>query len=706
MKWKQWQWWSIASSGFVSLMPLVVLSANLNNPIIVDGSKNEQLGAHSGWFYQDHNEQLLQATLQFSDNQFVNQPLLSTNLNFATWYRNYFLDLTMSDLDPYGTKATINLVYYDEHSGQKKAISANLINLFPEIKWSQNEQFKVSNHLLGGLQTVNEFMENPVANLTKLIQFDQSLTSFDQPDPNWLASTNLSLADLSKLKVAYHFGHPDPIKGQILNNEISFVIPTINRTDPIWDQNDHYERISYRFDLTDFIPIKANYLFNLDQEVHLDPQGAVANLGVDNFNFNQFLNLMVNYQSNYLAKDQLIATNLDRASFSKQISDFKIQVLNVNQMFISLKLAGNNYQWKLDGFKEQLRIDYDKTIVVNANQYDWIADWIEPFLNRDIGLLKILVGNNLGPIFWDLLNSNLDNINVNQVVKNYDVQILPTVGILAVMISLNSDLPIIINPSQNQAIKLYFQLDQNRAWIKDRGIEQVIDDQAYDKLGDFNHNFIEFIDDPKSKGVFNPLLATNLTKAEWLAMTTIQIERDWENRLAFVQLQLAWFDRPVQIWQWKIISNRQPIKAQFAPTVDPNYSKQFAVDDFDQNLVLDLINFNQQINDDYGLKIATSRTIFSQVLLEQLKITKHWNRVGVEIKFADAKANSQMQSYYFEIINLKPSLQLIALASGLTLSVLLISVLAYLTIKISRQKLIKVKIKQQQQYLRGFEDEK
>ena len=65
-----------------------------------------------------------------------------------------------------------------------------------------------------------------------------------------------------------------------------------------------------------------------------------------------------------------------------------------------------------------------------------------------------------------------------------------------------------------------------------------------------------------------------------------------------------------------------------------------------------------------------------------------------------------MQSYYFEIINLKPSLQLITLTSGLILSVLLIAIFAYLTIKISRQKLIKVKIKQQQHYLRGFEDEK
>lgn len=703
MKWKRW---SIVTSGFVSLIPMVVLSANLNNSIIADGSKNEQLGAHSGWFYQNHKEQLLQAILQFSDNQFVSQPLLTTNLNFATWYRNYFLDLTISDLDPYGTKATINLVYYDEHSGQKKAISANLINLFPEIKWSQNEQFNVSNHLLGGLQNVNEFMENPVANLTKLIQFDQSPSSFDQPNQNWLATTNLSAADLSKLKVNYRFGHPDPIKGQILNNEISFVIPTINRGDPIWDQNDHYERIIYRFNLTDFIPIEANYLFNLDQEVHLNPQGAVANLGVDNFNFNQFLNLMVNYQSNYLTQDHLIATNLDRATFSKQISDFKIQVLNANQMIVSLKIGGQKYQWKLDGFKEQLKVDYDKPIVVNANQYAWIEAWIEPFLNRDLGLLKILVGNNLGPIFWDLLNSNIDSTNVNQVVKNYDVQILPTVGILALTINLNPDAPVIINPSQNQAIKLYFQLDQNRAWIKDQGIDQVIDEQGYDQLGDFSHNFIDFIDDPNGQKVFNPLLVTNLTKAEWFAMTTIQIERDWENRLALVQLQLRWFDQPVQSWQWKIISNRQPIKAQFAPTVDPNWLKQFAVDDFDQNLVLDLINFNQQTNDDYGLKIATTRTIFSQVLLEQLKITKHWNRVGVEIKFADAKANSQMQSYYFEIINLKPSLQLIALTSGLTLSALLIAALSYLTIKLSRQKLIKVKIKQAQQYLRGFEDEK
>lgn len=703
MKWKRW---SIITSGFVSLMPLVVLSANLNNSVIVDGSKNEQLGANSGWFYQNHNERLLQAILQFSDNQFVNQPLLTTNLNFATWYRNYFLDLTISDLDPYGTKAAINLVYYDEHSGQKKAISAKLINLFPEIKWIQNEQLNVSNHLLGGLQNVNEFMENPVANLTKLIQFDQSVADLDQPDQNWLASTNLSAADLDKLKVSYHFGNPDPIKGQILNNEISFVVPTINRTDPIWDQNDHYERISYRFDLIDFIPVAPNYLFNLDQEVQLDPQGAVANLGVDNFNFNQFLNLMVNYQSNYLGQDQLIATNLDRTTFSKQISDFKIQVLNDNQMIVSLKLAGKHYQWKLDGFKEQLTIDYDKAIVVNANQYAWIEAWVEPFLNRDLGLLKILVGNNLGPIFWDLLNSKVDSTNINQVVKNYDVQILQTVGILALTITLNPDAPVIINPSQNQAIKLYFQLDQNRAWIKDRGIDQLIDDQGYDKLGDFSHNFIDFIDDPNGQRDFNPLLVTNLTKAEWLAMTTIQIERDWENRLALVQLQLHWFDQPVQSWQWKIISNRQPIKAQFASMVDPNWSNQFAVDDFDQNLVLDLINFNQQTNDDYGLKIATSRTIFSQVLLEQLKITKHWNRVGVEIKFADAKANSQMQSYYFEIINLKPSLQLIALTSGLTLSALLIAALAYLAIKLSRQKLIKVKIKQAQQYLRGFEDEK
>ena len=704
MKWRWWQTGITLVSTSALLAPVVILSAAANG-IEIDGKQNEQLGSKSGWYYQDHYEQLILSVVQFSDNQFIKQPLLSTNLNFATWYKNYFLDLNLKNLDPYGTKATLNLVYYDEQSGQKKAINATLINLFPEIIWKQNAEFDVSKNLLGGLQTTSEFLANPVANLLKLIQFDQ-LTS-GALEPQWLASTNLSLQDLNNLKVAYHFGQPDPFKGQILNNEISFLVPTINNGNPQWDQNDHYERYHWKFDLINFLPLKPSYVFNLDQELNLDPQGAIANLGVQNFDQNQFFNFMVNYQSNYLKTDQLIATNLDQATFSKQISHFQIQVLNDNQAIVRFQLDQKQLGWKINGFKIPISIDQNQKMVANVNQYQWLNDWVDPFLNRDLAMLKNLVGSNLANIFYDLLNlKDIDGGNINQLVDRYELQIFPTLGSLEVQLLLNPDGNVIINGSQNQALKIYFQLNENRGQI-DRHLHiPLLDEEGYDWLDDFVNNFINFA--PEENRYRLDAMWTNLTKDEFLAITSISIDRDPKNRLGLVRLQINWLDRPQENWEFKIISNRRPIWSQFSDEIKSYRFRDFlgdlSVDDINEQTVFDLIDFNNQSSDDYGIQVATSRHFFTNVLWIDTKFYRGWNDVGVEISFYDRNAINDVQSYYFTISELKPSLKWIALITGLSLATIIVSLIIYGMVKISHQQVIKAKIKQKQQYLRSFED--
>lgn len=681
----------------------------LQNPVVIDGFLQPTLSAKSGLDYQDDRQSLLKQIIQFSDNNFVNQPLLTTNLNFATWYANAFLDLTINNVDLYGTTIEINLVYRNLTNQAKEAISAKIINLHPKLLWNIKPTFSVDLNLTAGLQTTTEFMENPVINLNKMIQFgdaDENLKT--------LVSTNLSQSDLAKLKPIYHFGQVDAKAGTIVNNEISFLTPVANQNQPQWDfSEDHFERLSFKFDLINFIPLETTYVFNLDQEVKLDPESLVAKSPIEQIDRNLFLNQLVNYQSNYLKTGQLVATTSNQSDFVAAIETLDFNVIDQGHLEISLKLTGQEQQkWILSGFVEPIVLIKPAAKFINNRDYYFLSqpEWTNAFTNRDEKALNQLVDWQLDSFFTLIYNPGHDHqIDAHRFISSQQVQILPTLGTLRITFYVDYQQNISIkdhqgNISNDQSLVLNVQFANPEPKVN---VEQklLIGQNYYDGLDDFVNNFIKFNQKnaDHNKSSYPTLLNTDLTNKEFLAISKIHIEKDAQNKIALITIEIDWPTRASETIKLKVITNSQLISASFINIVDAKAVagwQDMGVDDLNQDVVLDLINFNHQAQNDYGLKIATSKNLFTNVLLESVQINKGWKSATVIISYYDAAANGQVVKQTFVIENLRVNMQIVAIISSLTVVIVIGIVIAWWLVIRFRQSAIRAKINRQQQYLR------
>lgn len=685
----------------------------LQNQIVIDGFLQPSLSAKSGLDYQDDHRSLLKEIIQFSDNNFVNQPLLTTNLNFATWYANAFLDLTINRVDLYGTTIEINLVYRDLANQAKKAISAKIINLHPKLVWNIKPTFSVDLNPVAGLQTTSEFMENPVINLNKMIQFGDSNENLKT-----LVSTNLSQSDLAKLKPIYHFGQVDAKAGTIVNNEISFLTPVANQNQPQWDfSEDHFERLSYKFDLINFIPLQTSYVFNLDQEVKLDPDGLVAKTPIEQIDRNLFLNQMVNYQSNYLKAGQLVATTDNQSDFVDAIEALDFNVIDRGHLEISLKLAGQEQQkWILSGFIEPIVLMKPAAKFINNSDYYFLSqlEWTNAFTNQDEKALSQLVDWQLDNFFTLIYNYDRDDwIDAHRFISSQQVQVLPTLGTLRITFYVDYQQNVIIKDHQgkitnDQSLVLNVQFANPEPKVN---VEQklLVGQNYYDGLDDFVNNFIKFNQksmdsnlDPNQSS-YPTLLSTDLTNQEFLAISKIHIEKDPQNKIALITIEIDWPIRSSETIKLKVITNSQLINASFINVVDAKALtgwQDMGVDDLNPDLVLDLINFNHQAQNDYGLKIAISKNLFTNVLLESVQINKGWKSATVTISYYDAAANGQLVKQTFVIENLRVNMQIVAIISSLTVVIVVGIVVAWWLVIRFRQSAIRAKINCQQQYLR------
>ena len=685
----------------------------LQNPVVIDGFLQPTLSAKSGLDYQDDRQSLLKQIIQFSDNNFVNQPLLTTNLNFATWYTNAFLDLTINNVDLYGTTIEINLVYRDLTNQAKKAISAKIINLHPKLLWNIKPTFSVDLNLAAGLQTTTEFMENPVINLNKMIQFG---------DPNenlkTLVSTNLSQSDLAKLKPIYHFGQVDAKAGTIINNEISFLTPVANQNQPQWNfSEDHFERLSYKFDLINFIPLQTNYIFNLDQEVKLNPESLVAKTPIEQVDHDLFLNQMVNYQSNYLKAGQLVATTSNQSDFRAAIEDLDFNIIDRGRLEISLKLAGQERQkWILSGFIEPIVLTKPAAKFINNTDYYFLSqpEWTNAFTNRDEKALSQLVDWQLDSFFTLIYNRDHNyRIDAHRFISSQQVEVLPTLGTLRITFYVDYQQNVSIKDHQgkitnDQSLVLNVQFANPEPKVN---VEQklLVGQNYYDGLDDFVNNFIKFnqksIDQnaDHNKSSYPTLLSTDLTNKEFLAISKIHIEKDAQNKIALITIEIDWPIRTSETIKLKVITNSQLISANFINIVDAKAVagwQDMGVDDLNPELIFDLINFNHQAQNDYGLRIAISKNLFTNVLLESVQINKGWKSATVTISYYDAAANGQLVKQTFVIENLRVNMQIVAIISSLTVVIVIGIVIAWWLVIRFRQSAIRAKINRQQQYLR------
>lgn len=688
-------------------------AANIN---AIDGFLNAQLRAHSGWEFKANQQLLLKQLVQFRDNQFVNQPLLVTNHTFANWYKNYFLNLEINVDNPYGEQISGQLVYRDEATNHKRALGFQINHLKPLISANLTKAvYQISQSQFGAL-TLNQFWSNPDFYLQQLIKFNAGVDEFD---PNYLISTNAKLKDLEQLKLKLTPGQIDWKQQAIINNEISFLVPEVNQINPKWDLNeDIFKTVVIKFDLVDFL--KEDLTIDFESESDFSVENTwLAKQDPLTIDRNFFLNHLVNYQSNYLVKPQLVATNANRLYFETLIEDYRSD-FNNGFLTINLKLKNHEPQkWTLWGWQGSVKIINPE--VIDLNQYQFANQaWYDAFNRRDEQKLRVLVGDKIASIFYDVFQINgLDNISPATIVDDFSVAILPTLGFIKVDFNIKPEYgKMSVNGAparQIDQISIALKVRENRAkivFVK----EAIMDRKAYDLVDDWINQFVRF-EDPSLKSANDQTvgqknsdgnflwLTTNLTRQEFLAITNVKIETDPANRLALLTLNLKWFDDEQALATLSVISNRKPIgiennRYDFDANTIHTLSN-FSVDDFNEQSALNLINFNNQSLEDYGIKINVTRNLFERVLLRQVILERSYQSVQVHINYWDlTSSDNNVKAFNFQVFNLKTSLKLVAISASLSLAIVILGLLLWWTIVKTNQSRIKLKIIRQQQYLK------
>ena len=187
---------------------------------------------------------------------------------------------------------------------------------------------------------------------------------------------------------------------------------------------------------------------------------------------------------------------------------------------------------------------------------------------------------------------------------------------------------------------------------------KINDLNAYKNLNNFVDNFVDFIDETnyqdQTKAISNySAIRTNLTRAEFNHIVNISFDRSDDYKIALVNID---YELNNQTHNAKIAINsidkeiKYDISSQpFDVSKYPEF-KNKSVDDFSKEDVLDLIGFNDKTNEYQILTVDASRALFENVLLKNINIIKHFDKVDVELDLMISPNQSVKKT--IQVINL------------------------------------------------------
>ena len=617
---------------------------------------------------------LLDNLIQFNDGKFIKNPLLNTNMNKAEFFNRFFISFEITqDETKMGTEATIKINYRND-TNKVTSKTAKLKDLKPKVIFDLNlvnNQYDMKLQPKLAYDSAYEFAANFEQKITSdLIQF---LNTSEPIFP--LVKTNIQKNELSKFKPIFRIGSIDNIKGTIINNSISLLVPDLNLGQPTWSlTEDEFKLVTYNFDLINFAPNPIFVDFLPNGTFDVSKNNKLKNLTANDFNEEVFLQNLIQYNSTFLNKNFLVAINYDIDTFLNALSNFEITNVDPTngQLDLSFTLEINgiftHHQYQIQGFKKIISIENTKTSI-NKKDYEVLNDesLVKAFKEEDHLAIINFIKEKINFFFSneDEAIFKVNSQNFAQLfLKDVKISFFKTLGQIKLnfILDLNaaSDYVLYLNDQllRFDQLELLIGGFQTKKVVLEIKKTKINDLNAYKNLNNFVDNFVDFIDETnyqdQNKAISNySAIRTNLTRAEFNHIVNISFDRSDDYKIALVNID---YELNNQTHNAKIAINsidkeiKYDISSQpFDVSKYPEF-KNKSVDDFSKEDVLDLIGFNDKTNEYQILTVDASRALFENVLLKNINIIKHFDKVDVELDLMISPSQSVKKT--IQVINL------------------------------------------------------